>query len=240
MTATFPAELKAYILKMVENPNQCRSIVNACNSDKRNRNLCTRNIDSLWTIAGFDRNIQPKNMTTFTHQCNRDIHRVLKCAHDLLLSAQEYNIQQQQEHVKPRENINYYYYKFLPTIPSLKNIQVFPNDVMNNTELVEIAKNVKTAMSDIIKLCESDEWLSTRFVLDSSGNEEEEDDEESNDEEYDKGIKADMDNLNAIRDFVNSTSDFYMYDYARTLSSVFCGVQETIDSANRFLFGDGN
>jgi hypothetical protein len=171
-------------------------------------------------------------MTTFTHQCNRDIHRVLKCAHDLLLSAQEYNIQQARE-----KNVQgYYYYKFLPTIPSLKNIQVFPSDVMNDTELVEIAKNVKTKMSDIIELCIKDEWLSTEFVFDISVEEEEDD------EEYDEDIgkKADMENLSAIRDFVDSTSEFYMYDNARTLSIAFCGVRKTIDSANQLLFGDGN
>lgn len=218
----FPAELKVHILKMIigSNPQKCRSIVNACHSDKMNRSLCEENMDFLWELAGFDTNIQPKNMTTFTKQCNRDIHRVLKSAHDLLLSAQEYKVQLELPHE------NYYYYKFLSNLPSL-NIQIFPNNIMSDSELINSAITIKTNMADIVTLCESDEWLASKFVLDEDFDE-------------DPREEVDIQNLETLRNFVNSTSDFYLYDHAEALSSTFHGIQHIIDSLIRFMYGDGN
>jgi hypothetical protein len=225
----FPAELKLHILSMIDDPKQrkCRSIVSACHSDTRNRDLCAQNISSLWELAGFDSSIQPKNLTTFAHQCYRDTHRVLQCVHDLLLSVQEYEVQDAISKSSWDSAKPHYYYKFLTNMPSLKDVKVFPNDIMDETELVDIAKSIKTRMANIVALCESDEWLSFKFVLD------EDDDEDDRDE-------ADVEHLNTIRDFVKSTSDFYLYDHARALSSAFCGLQDLIDKLIRFLYGDGN
>lgn len=221
---SFPAELKLHILKMIAGSNykDCRSIVNACNSNTNNRNLCQENMELLWKLAGFDTNIQPKNMTTYTEQCNRNIHRVLECAHDLLLSAQEYRVQQELPH-------GYYYYKFLSTMPSL-NIQIFPNNIMSDSELINSAITIKTNMAEILTLCESDEWLASKFVLDEDFDEDDEDPRE----------EVDIQNLETLRNFVNSTSDFYLYDHAEALSSTFHGIQHIIDSLIRFMYGDGN
>lgn len=87
---------------------------------------------------------------------------------------------------------------------------------MNDAELVDIAKNIKRQMIVLVALCESDEWLSSKFV--------------ENDD--------DMKHFHAIQNFVNSTSDFYLYDHAQELSSAFHGIQNLIDELIQFLFSE--
>lgn len=125
----FSAELKLHILSMIDDPKprNCRSIVNVCHSNKKNRALCAENINSLWKLVGFDPSIQPKNMTTFAHECYRETHNVLQYAHNLLLSVQEYKVQNAISKISsdPAKPVKpYYYYKSLPKLPSLKNISI--------------------------------------------------------------------------------------------------------------------